>query len=70
MKKKNPLRMVSCYPQRFPQPFYCLKEEEREPWREELAKVFNISTSCMELKVPKKSLKITAEMFIQGPKLG
>lgn len=43
---KKALHMVSCAPQPFPQQLYCLEEEEREPWREERAKVFNVSTSC------------------------
>lgn len=51
--EKKSLAHGELLPQQFPQQFYCLKEEEREPWREELAKVCNISTSCMELKVPK-----------------
>lgn len=61
---------MSCAPQPFPQQLYCLKEEEREPWREERAKVFNVSTSCVELKLPKKSLKISAGLFVQGLRRG
>lgn len=51
--KKEALPMVSCSPQRFPQPFYCLEEEEREPWREELAKVFNILHLAWSSRFPK-----------------
>lgn len=52
-KKKKSSARGELLSSAIPTAFYCLEEEEREPWREELAKAFNTFISLTEQKVPK-----------------
>lgn len=52
-KKKESIAHSELLSSAIPTAFYCPEEEEREPWKGELAKAFNVFTSLTEQKVPK-----------------